>query len=134
MVFGDASYWAAVFNPRDQWHEHALRASAALADPRIVTTEEVLNETLSLLTSRGLRHQAAQVVRTIIGDPDVTVIPQSHESFEAGLALFESRLDRAYSLTDCTSMCAMRQLGLFEALTHDHHFEQEGFVALLRQS
>ena len=43
MVFGDASYWAAVFNPGDQWHDHALRASAALTDPRIVTTDEVLN-------------------------------------------------------------------------------------------
>jgi predicted nucleic acid-binding protein len=30
-------------------------------------------------------------------------------------------------------METMRQLGITEVLTHDHHFQQEGFVALLRR-
>jgi predicted nucleic acid-binding protein len=29
-------------------------------------------------------------------------------------------------------MAVTRQQGIAEALTHDHHFEQEGFTALLR--
>ncbi len=64
----------------------------------------------------------------------VHVIPQSHESFLTGLALYEARPDKGYSLTDCTSMHAMRREGLTEALTNDHHFEQEGFKALFRGS
>jgi predicted nucleic acid-binding protein len=59
------------------------------------------------------------------------VQPQSRATFLAGLALFEARPDKGYSLTDCVSMETMRQNGIREILTHDHHFTQEGFTILL---
>jgi predicted nucleic acid-binding protein len=40
--------------------------------------------------------------------------------------------DKGYSLTDCFSMSVMRERGMDEILTADHHFEQEGLIALLR--
>lgn len=57
---------------------------------------------------------------------------QSRESFLRGLALYEARPDKGYSLTDCISIEAMRQKGLTEVLANDRHFEQEGFRALFR--
>jgi predicted nucleic acid-binding protein len=48
-----------------------------------------------------------------------------------GLKLYESRLDKGYSLTDCISMSVMRDRNLTEMLTHDRHFAQEGFIILL---
>jgi predicted nucleic acid-binding protein len=59
------------------------------------------------------------------------VIEHSHETFLAGLELYEARPDKGYSLTDCISMNLMRERGINEVLTHDHHFEQEGFTILL---
>ncbi|MEE8302175.1 MAG: hypothetical protein V3S24_07050 [Candidatus Tectomicrobia bacterium] len=47
--------------------------------------------------------------------------------FLDGISLYESRLDKAYSLTDCISMQIMRRDGLIEGLTNDRHFTQEGF-------
>ena len=41
------------------------------------------------------------------------------------------RPDKEWSLTDCISFEVMAELGLTEALTADHHFEQAGFRALL---
>jgi predicted nucleic acid-binding protein len=58
------------------------------------------------------------------------VLPQARTDFDAALALFEARTDKAYSLTDCRSMLAMRGLGLTEVSTNDHHFTQEGFTIL----
>ena len=58
------------------------------------------------------------------------MIPQSRDSFRAGLDLYIRRPDKGYSLTDCISMETMRREGLAEALTDDHHFEQEGFRTL----
>jgi predicted nucleic acid-binding protein len=57
--------------------------------------------------------------------------PQTHQSFLDGFALYQARPDRAYSLTDCIAMEAMRQESITDILTHDNHFTQEGFTTLL---
>ena len=62
------------------------------------------------------------------------MIPQSRESFRAGLQLYRDRPDKGYSPVDCISMQTMRREGLTEVLTNDRHFEQEGFRALSRDS
>ncbi len=61
----------------------------------------------------------------------MTVHPQSRASFLSGLAFYEARPDKGYSLTDCISMETMRREGITEILTHDAHFAQEGFTLLL---
>lgn len=47
-------------------------------------------------------------------------------------ALFMARPDKEWSLVDRASFVVMQQLGLTDALTSDHHFEQAGFVRLLK--
>ena len=71
-------------------------------------------------------------VAGLIENPALLVIPQSRESFLAGLELYRARPDKGYSLTDCISMHTMRQHGITEVLTNDRHFEQEGFRVLFR--
>ncbi len=44
--------------------------------------------------------------------------------------MYEARSDKGYSLTDCRSMNALRDLGISDVLTNDHHFTQEGFSIL----
>jgi uncharacterized protein len=74
-----------------------------------------------------LRQLASDTVRGLYANPLMTVVPQSHQSFLAGLALYQARPDKGYSLTDCISMNVMRHEGITEILTHDNHFTQEGF-------
>jgi predicted nucleic acid-binding protein len=70
------------------------------------------------------------LVRRLYQRPTVTVHPHSRGSFLTGLALYEARPDKGYSLSDCISMETMRQEGITEILTHDAHFTQEGFIIL----
>jgi uncharacterized protein len=134
LVFADTLYWGAILHPLDQYRSEAIRARAELGDVRLVTTDEVLAELLDGLAPRGtqLREAAARAVRTILRDQNVTVHPQSRESFLAGLRLYEERKDKGYSMVDCTSMVAMRRHAILEVLTNDRHFTQEGFRVLLR--
>jgi hypothetical protein len=60
------------------------------------------------------------------------MIPATQELFDRGVALYESRPDKEWSLTDCISFVVMADHGITEALTGDRHFEQAGFVALLK--
>jgi len=93
----------------------------------------VLTEVLTFCAaSEGLRKNATISVRGLFSVDNVRIIPQSRQSFLEGLALYEARPDKGYSLTDCISMQTMRREGLTDVLTNDRHFEQEGFRALFR--
>jgi len=133
-VFADTLYFIAVINPQDQWRDQATNAEAIVRESRIVTTETVLLEMLNFTAGYGpnLRKAVASFVRDLLQDEDVDVIPHTGELFLTGLALYESRPDKGYSLTDCISMVVMRELNITEVLTHDRHFTQEGFTLLLR--
>ncbi|MGO8819289.1 MAG: type II toxin-antitoxin system VapC family toxin [Terriglobia bacterium] len=134
-VFADSLYWIAIARPRDPWSTAARQAKVELGDVRIITTDEVLAEFLTALSAGGpkLRQQAASIVRQIILNPMVKVIPQSRDSFLEGLKFYELRGDKEYSLTDCVSMNAMRSESVAEILTNDHHFRQEGFTVLMNR-
>lgn len=133
-VFADTAYWLALTNPFDQHHEKAIHASAQLQGVRIVTSDGVLAEYLNALSDKGpsVRLAAIRSVERIMSNRDVTVIAQTHMLFLKGFALYKARVDKGYSLTDCASMIIMRQRKLSQALTSDRHFQQEGFVALMR--
>jgi predicted nucleic acid-binding protein len=130
VVFSDTFYWVAVLSPRDPFHPRVMSWGRNRGTTRLITTDDVLTEVLNWFSSAGpyWRGKAAAFVHDLRGDPDVDVLPQTRADFDAALALYETRLDKSYSLTDCRSMVALRTLGVSEVLTNDHHFTQEGFA------
>jgi uncharacterized protein len=93
-VFADTLYWIAIFLPDDPWATAAI--SVDLSEVRLVTTEEVIGEFLTGVSSYGdqPRLLACKFVREILDDFDVEVVEQLHESFLGGLALYERRPDK----------------------------------------
>ncbi|NOX56687.1 MAG: type II toxin-antitoxin system VapC family toxin [Planctomycetes bacterium] len=140
-VFADTAYWIALLNPKDELHERAQEVSKSLGAIRIFTTEMVLVELLNYFANpkannraRADRRKAATALaKTVRDDPNVTVIPQTSIQFREGLKLYEDRPDKAWTQTDCCSFKVMEKYRIREALTYDKHFEQAGFVALLRE-
>ncbi len=133
-VFADAVYWIAIARPQDPWSEQAHVARQQLGDVQIVTTDEVLSEFLTAFSKYGpnLRRAAVKMVREILSNANIRVTPQSRFSFQDGMALYEARHDKQYSLQDCISMNVMKSESIREILTNDHHFEQEGFIVLMK--
>lgn len=133
-AFADTAYWVALLNPRDPWHQQARDASRVFQITRLVTTDAALSEVLAFFSAYGsaMRRSAVELVRELLQEPHIEVLSLTRGVFLTGLELYEQRLDKEYSLVDCVSMQVMRQRGLTDALTHDRHFVQEGFAALLR--
>jgi predicted nucleic acid-binding protein len=131
-VFADSFYWVALLNHRDAFHAAVMAYSRTLGTTRVVTTDEVFAEVLNHYSGGGpyWRRRAAMQVHDLRNDLAVDVLPQTRADFDAALDLYETRLDKSYSLTDCRSMNAMRSLGIAEILTNDRHFSQEGFTIL----
>jgi len=92
----------------------------------------VLAELLAALSKVPVRPYAIGGVDRIRANPNVEVVPQTSIQFANAYGLYRSRPDKEWSLTDCASFELMRERGLTDALAHDVHFEQAGFVALLR--
>lgn len=131
--FLDTSYVVALANADDQWHAVAARWEARLAPGprRFVTTEFVLAEIGDGLAAIQRRRFAVRIIDLLLAEPRAEIVPASSELFGAALALYRTRLDQGWGLTDCASFVVMRDRGVTAALTPDHHFRQAGFRALL---
>lgn len=119
--------------PSDTWHASAMAVGRGLGRRLVVTTEANLLEFSATLSDKGpyFRARAVELIRSIQALSSVEVLEVTHDLFEAGVTLYERRPDKEYSLVDCISMVVMREREIQEVLTHDHHFEQEGFRLLL---
>ena len=132
-VFADTSYWIALVNPRDQLHAKAVSVTQKLSPVRILTSEMVLTEVLNSFSDGGvLRRTVGGMVEKLRSNQDVIVVPQTSEQFESALRRYKQATDKSWSLTDCASFQAMEAEQIQAALTHDQHFAQAGFEALLR--
>ena len=140
-VFADTGYWIALFDPHDTLNPKAVECSKILTNTNIHTSEMVLTEFLNHFAKRGmfLKRAAVQFVQAVWlrhasyqKNPVMTITPQTSALYQQALLLYAQQVDQTWSLTDCASFCIMRQSGITEALAHDKHFEQAGFIALLR--
>jgi predicted nucleic acid-binding protein len=132
-VFADTSYFVAVVGRNDRFHARAIELSASLVG-RIITTECILVETGGMLSRPEDRPAFVNLVRDLVSDPSVHIVPAARRLFRAGFDLFAARADKEWSMVDCISFAVMRQRRLKEALTTDRHFVQAGFRALLRDA
>lgn len=131
-VFADSFYYLALLNKFDAHHPNARALTETLQLP-VITTHWVLLEVADGLSAPRARQRAAGFLRDIAVDRATTVITDIKKWYSAGLQLYAARLDKSWSLTDCISFAVMEALGIHEALTGDHHFEQAGFVCLMRK-
>ena len=132
-LFADTYYFLALSNPDDAAHREAVNFSEA-ADAQIITTAWVLTELGDALCLAPQRKNFLRILHILKNDPLTFVVPPTQDLFDQAVALYESRLDKDWSLTDCTSFVVMQEQGLTDALTGDHHFRQAGFTPLLANS
>jgi len=134
-VFADTSGWATFFLEDEPHHEKSrlLIAQWKQQNRNIVTTNYVLSELIVLLGSRGQHRSAVLNNIKTIRSVDWVEIVHVDEALDAkAWQLLANRLDKKRSLVDAISFVVMQERGMTEVLTADRHFEQAGFVRLLK--
>jgi predicted nucleic acid-binding protein len=129
--FGDTSYFIALLVPDDVNHTAAHSWSIQSRIP-IVTTEYVILEVANFLSPVATRQLFESFLSVVRGNPRMSLVPTSFDLLQRGCALYVTRKDKAWSLTDCISFDVMRDHKLVDVLTADHHFEQAGFNIMLK--
>ncbi len=125
-VFVDTGGWFAAVARRDS--DHAA-ASGFLRRWKggLVTTDYVLDETLTLIQSRIDHTTAVDFLDAIERSSSLDLVFVAPADYYKALDLFRQRADKRWSFTDCTSFTVMARLGLERALAFDNHFQQAGF-------
>lgn len=135
-LFVDTSGWASLFHPDDLFHEQAetLYEGIRKNGIRLITTNYVIAETVALLTSpfRTPRQAVIGLVNSIKTSALVDLIHINENLDKRAWDLLSNRIDKDWSLVDCSSFVVMQNERITESLTTDHHFEQAGFVRLLK--
>jgi len=127
----DTSGLVSLFDESDLLHQSA-RVLYDAATSRM-THSCVLAEFVPLCHARGLNRAATLAFLSgVLDSPDVEIVWVDESMHRSALELLQERPDKRYSLCDGVSFLLMRQRGIRESLTTDRHFEQEGFVRLLK--
>jgi predicted nucleic acid-binding protein len=130
MMLIDTSGLLCLYHRSEPFHERAC-AAYATAGQRL-THDYVLAEFVALANARRLPRTAAlEFAIDLIDNPDIETVWVDELLHREAMSLLQARSDKSYSLADAVSFVLMRQNDLDEALTTDHHFEQEGFRRLL---
>ena len=132
-LFVDTSFFVALLNSRDVYHQTALSLQVQLDKQKVrkVTSEYVLIELGDGLSRLQYRPLASRLIHLLQRDPTFTIVPTTTNIFQKAIRLFDDRPDKEWGLTDCTSMTIMDEWGLNSVLTADHHFYQAGYQILL---
>jgi uncharacterized protein len=135
-LFVDTSGWASLFHPDDLFHTQTQSIYKSIREEGtlLVTTNYVISETVALLTSpfRTPRQAVIDFVNGIKASALVVIIHIDESLDDRAWALLSNRVDKKWSLVDCSSFVVMSERGLTDALTNDHNFEQAGFARLLK--
>lgn len=133
-VFLDSAYASALAAPDDDCHNRANELAAEIkgSNVRLVTTDAVILEIGDALSKPKYRPAASKLIRSILTARVIEVVPLTPAIVRRAFDLFYQRPDKGWGLTDCVSFIVMADRQIRRALTTDEHFEQAGFVAMLK--
>ena len=133
MIFVDTSAWYAVEVEDDVNHEAACKFLSRIASGKhgvSITTDYILDETLTLLRSRRDLASASSFLDKISKSKSLRIFWINEDLFEKALNIFRKSDRKSWSFTDCTSFALMRELSVSEAFSFDNHFREAGLQAL----
>jgi len=130
-LFLDTAFIQALLNPRDAYHNQAKQLFPRIrAATEVWITEAIFTEVGNALSAFN-RDGAVQFIQQCYRTDNIKVVSVNTELLMQALALYQSRSDKSWGLTDCVSFVVMQQQNLTDAVTGDRHFVQAGFRALM---
>jgi predicted nucleic acid-binding protein len=129
MVFVDTSAWFALFVATDPDHHRVVGWQDSTRE-RLVTSDDCIDETLTLLCQRGERRRALEAGELFFRHGLAHIHFLTQDQILRSWLLFQQRSGAGWSFTDCTSKIVISDFGILTALTMDSHFQQFGIAVV----
>jgi uncharacterized protein len=130
MIFVDTSVWFSVLVANDPNHTKCLAWFESLTEP-LITSDYIVDETLTLLLMRGERQKAISFGKLVIEGSTAILHLVSQPQFNRSWILFQQMSAAGLSFTDCTSHVIANELGIRKIAAFDRHFLTTGKFELL---
>ena len=130
MTFVDTGGWYAVLVAADPRHRAVMEWISASVGP-LVTTDYVVDETLTLLCARGYATRAVHFGRQMLDLSLHRVHYLQPDEIRRAWETFRDEPQRGWSFTDCTSKVFIERFHIKQVLGFDHHFNQFGALTLV---
>lgn len=127
MVFVDTGAFLARYLANDAHHPRAVAIWKRMRGEPLVTSNHVLDETLTLLARRAGNRFAGDRADNIYAAEVLEIVYSTKEDESEAVRLLRKYADRQVSFTDCVSFVLMRSRKISTAFTFDQHFQQAGF-------
>lgn len=129
-VFVDSGGWVSVLNPRDGLHAIATSYYRdAVARDELITSNYVIQETVTFLTYRNLRHHVRRFQDMTLAAEQrgiLSVLWVDRPTHEAAWSVYHQYGDQALSFTDCSSIALCRAEHIGVVFGFDGHFRVAG--------
>jgi uncharacterized protein len=129
-LLADTSALLALFLRNDRNHDAAAEFVRGHPEARLVMTELILAEVVTLLRGRAGAERAVAAARDLLRSRRYELILSDSEILAGALARMARFTDKRLSLTDCTSFEVIERLALEAAFTFDHDFRDCGYRML----
>lgn len=103
---------------------HWLAANAEV----LITTDYIVDETLTLLRARGERQRTKMLGKKFFEGSIAEIYFLPEEDVREAWTTFALYEDKSWSFTDCSSKVVIDQMKIAQAFAFDQHFRQFGTV------
>ena len=123
LTFVDTGAWYARIVPRDP-HHGAIVGWIRSSPATLITSDYVIDETLTLLRSRGEQQRGILLGRQFFDLAAYSIHPIDEVDLRRAWQLYRQVPNSGWSFTDCTSRAVIERLHIKHALSFDEHFRQ----------
>jgi predicted nucleic acid-binding protein len=133
-VFVDTSALIAIGNKRDAFHYQAVEMREKLKQAKVnfVTTSGVLLEFGNAFSPINLKPASIKMIEAITLSQKWNCVNINNYLMQKGFELYKQMQDKSWGFVDCISIIVAKNMKIHEIFTTDHHFEQAGFLILLK--
>lgn len=129
MIFVDTGAWFASVVPSDSEHQQAILWLKNNQES-LLTTDYVIDETLTLLRARGEKKRAIVLGEAFFSGKLSQIYYLTEDDIKLTWKVFSNFHDKEWSFTDCSSKIIIEKLGIKKAFCFDHHFRQFGMLQI----
>ncbi|MEA1943927.1 MAG: PIN domain-containing protein [Euryarchaeota archaeon] len=131
MIFVDSSYYIAIADIKDQWHEKALKLSEYVENNRSVISSFIISEVMTEIGRRSGGKVAYNLYNYFIDNCKIVYIDRDMlvESMEIFL-----KYDGTLSLADAASIAIMNNMKISEIVSFDSDFDRVNFINRIHTS